>query len=408
MPYDDEIAALNWPVGVDVTLEIDDPGNGTGVDYEQTLTAGPAAFDQHVSLAAFQLDGTFDVQPGQQITISDGVTEKTHIVTNLAVTDVDIAADTVSGTAEPGSNVQIEVWRAPLWWYATRGEVVDGSGNWSADFSTLDDEEHQGALPHDITEMTYGVALEVEDDPFNMPYRDATLDFWPFDGGNDAHTPQIVATPTEDRIEGRSWPFGAEVTLTISTPGLAFVYTDTATVEEVHIDPGQTYVEFPLYDIFDVLAGQVVTLTDGVTAKSLTVTPATITAIDPAADTIAGTATPGTDINVDIAVPAVGGVGGRHEVADGSGDWTTDFSTAGDEGGEDQVTDIAYGQNMQAHIAQHDDDGDVTVTQILVAPVPGDVNCDGGVNSVDALFVLRFTVGLTVDLSPGCPMIGTY
>ena len=37
----------------------------------------------------------------------------------------------------------------------------------------------------------------------------------------------------------------------------------------------------------------------------------------------------------------------------------------------------------------------------------GDVDCNGGVNSVDALKVLRFVAGLTVSQQPGCPLIGT-
>jgi TolB protein len=37
----------------------------------------------------------------------------------------------------------------------------------------------------------------------------------------------------------------------------------------------------------------------------------------------------------------------------------------------------------------------------------GDLNCDGEVNAVDALLILRFVAGLPVTLPPGCPEIGT-
>ena len=36
----------------------------------------------------------------------------------------------------------------------------------------------------------------------------------------------------------------------------------------------------------------------------------------------------------------------------------------------------------------------------------GDINCDGVINSVDALFILRFVAQLPVDLPAGCPAIG--
>jgi hypothetical protein len=41
-----------------------------------------------------------------------------------------------------------------------------------------------------------------------------------------------------------------------------------------------------------------------------------------------------------------------------------------------------------------------------VMPVPGDVNCDGGVDALDALWLLRFVASLPHELPPGCPPIG--
>ncbi len=37
----------------------------------------------------------------------------------------------------------------------------------------------------------------------------------------------------------------------------------------------------------------------------------------------------------------------------------------------------------------------------------GDMNCDGQVDAVDALSILRYVAGLPVTLPPGCPEIGT-
>ncbi len=37
----------------------------------------------------------------------------------------------------------------------------------------------------------------------------------------------------------------------------------------------------------------------------------------------------------------------------------------------------------------------------------GNVKCDGAIDSVDALFILRYVAMLPVTLPPGCPAIGT-
>jgi hypothetical protein len=38
--------------------------------------------------------------------------------------------------------------------------------------------------------------------------------------------------------------------------------------------------------------------------------------------------------------------------------------------------------------------------------IKGDINCDGSVNPIDSLFLLRYDAGLTVNLPPGCDAIG--
>ena len=38
--------------------------------------------------------------------------------------------------------------------------------------------------------------------------------------------------------------------------------------------------------------------------------------------------------------------------------------------------------------------------------VDADVNCDGGINGIDALAILRFNVGLSVTQTQPCPALG--
>jgi hypothetical protein len=54
-------------------------------------------------------------------------------------------------------------------------------------------------------------------------------------------------------------------------------------------------------------------------------------------------------------------------------------------------------------------DEDQTAQTVLGGPAPlvGDLNCSGAVNSIDALLALRTTVNLPVNLPVGCPPIGS-
>lgn len=397
-PTEGEVAAIYWPDGADITLSVDDPGNGPGVDYQATETAGPAYFDDQITLAIFDLDGVMDVVPGLELTMTDGVTTKMHTVTDVTATNVDTAAETVSGTAEPGSDVRVEAWQDPLDAAATRFEVADGSGNWTADFSTPGGATGEEDT-FDIDEMSAGPALQMDDD------GDVTAYYWSGSGGDGDHQTQIIAIPAEDRIEALNWPLDAEVTLTID--GTSPEFTDSATTHEAGFDPNQTIAVFELGGTFDLIEGHDVTVTDGVTTKMLTIDLATITSINPAADTVSGTASPDASVGVDVAIPPMSGVH-RHEIADSSGKWTADFSAPGDEGGEDQTADIVFGQNLELNIGVEDEDGDVSVIHQPIAPATGDVNCSGGVDPVDALGLLRFDAGLSVSMPTGCPAIGSY
>ncbi len=406
-PDDDEgVAGLYWPDGAEVTLTIDDPGTGEAVDYgPDARLAEPSDFDPQTTVVEFDLQGIFDVQPGHEVTLTDGVTTKMHTVTGLMITGVDPPLGVVDGTAAPGSDVQIDVWAEVLVAGATRHEVADGGGNWTADFSAPGDEVGEEDTV-DLESGVFGPAFQEDAE------GDRTVVFWSAeggDGGNGDQQPQIGATPSDDRIDGNGWPLGAEVTLTIDASGVSSAadFTDSATVEEAPWDPQQTYFSFELQGTFDVMSGQVVTVTDGVTTKTLTITDPTITGIDPAADTISGTATPGADVNVGIDIPPEGA--GRHAVADASGEWTVDFSTPGGEGGDEPAVDIAFGQNLQGNISEHDEDGDATIIHFLIAPAAGDVDCDGTVRARDSQALLRNVLEQpALSQSQPCPPIGSY
>lgn len=54
----------------------------------------------------FDLEG-FGPQPGQVLEVTDRTTTRTMTLTNLSVTGFDTDADTITGVATPGGDVQV-------------------------------------------------------------------------------------------------------------------------------------------------------------------------------------------------------------------------------------------------------------------------------------------------------------
>ena len=116
------------------------------------------------------------------------------------------------------------------------------------------------------------------------------------------------------------------------------MYTDSQTAD--------TYgnFNFNLRDRFDLQRGQLVTVSDGTTTKTHTVMPLYVDSVDVTADTILGRADASTTVDM-----WVHGYGNLNVTADGSGNWTADFSG---------LTDLTYLSDGGSQ--QIDDDGDAT------------------------------------------------
>ena len=80
--------------------------------------------------------------------------------------------------------------------------------------------------------------------------------------------------------------------------------------------------------------------------------------VDADADTVSGNAAPGSEL--EVWAPEVQDVW-RHETAAGDGTWSADFSTLGDEPGEEGTTDLHWGSNADS--SQCDTDGDCTYSE---------------------------------------------
>ena len=145
----DEVEAFDWPLGSTLTLTID-RGAIHFVDDTQVVGVNPNNPNQ--TYVFYGLNGRFDIQPGDVVSLSDGTTTKTHMVTNLRFTDINLAADTVAGFANPG--VQVDVWVCDNHGYCVNRSYTSNSttGSFTANFH---DPDGKGNPAFDIVPGTW-------------------------------------------------------------------------------------------------------------------------------------------------------------------------------------------------------------------------------------------------------------
>src|SRR3990172_10774449 len=179
------------------------------------------------------LRGQFDLYTGQMVTASDGVTTKTQTVAHLTVTTVDPNVDTVSGTATPGSEVEVDVWGSG----PTRGTTAP-DGSWLADFGALGVDIALGANGHAQQNDADGDATRVD---WQVPHP--RIGAWLY---------EVPGPGLEDYIESDGWPVGVPVTLTIDDPsnGPGVDYTETHIADPSLCCNPPAAVHFDLADVF--------------------------------------------------------------------------------------------------------------------------------------------------------------
>jgi hypothetical protein len=150
------LLAYDWPLGALLTVTI----SGSSVNYTmqvQKLTDFRKNVPILATLAKINLpDDTTSLQAGNVITITDGINSKSYTISPLQVKNVDLQADTISGIANPG--VQVEVWLAPdspasEQCFAIRITTADELGNWTANFQ----------IPGASTDETCTVDIQADD-----------------------------------------------------------------------------------------------------------------------------------------------------------------------------------------------------------------------------------------------------
>ena len=215
----------DWPLAASVTLNIDDPDNGIGLDYTDTQTVTTASWDPNRTWVGF-LPGSFELQPGQLLTMSDGITTKEYTIQNLVVTNVDLNADTTSGTVEPNTEVVMNLNCGPSTCAALRRETSDAGGHWFMDFSEPGNDPDEQDVA-DIQAGMNGKLTAYDGD------GDATVQPWfstheisghvGVQGGAVSYTGgSIPVAPTSDGFYSITVATGWSGTVTPSASGYAF------------------------------------------------------------------------------------------------------------------------------------------------------------------------------------------
>jgi multiple sugar transport system substrate-binding protein len=394
--YSNWANAREWPNGTLLTLTIDDPTNGPGIDKTVTATMGPAPWnpgDPNDIVAVFNLNG-FDLKSGQILKVTDGATppnERTYTLSNIAVTGINPNADTVSGIATPGVEVQVCA-NVPGNCISRYVTAAAGTGAWTADYG------HPGARSDeqqlvDLQPGSNGWAAERDEN------GDQTQTDWR------VLKPYIEASPRNNWVHGREWPIGTLLTLTIDDPtnGVGVDLTVQATMVQAPWNPGDPndiVADFNLGG-FDVKAGQLLKITDGATPPSertYTLSDLAITGFDTDADTVSGIATPGVEVQVCANVP--GNCISRYVTpAAGTGIWTADYGHPGARSDEQQLVDLQRGSNGWA--TERDATGNQTWADWNVPNPRFDAWFkDGNINAYD--WALGTTLTLDID-DPATP-----
>jgi hypothetical protein len=325
-PGFDTVQGWDWPFGVGVHLQIEDPYTQVSPDFEADGATAPTPWGDPRSYVEFGFSGAYDLKPGDIVTLTDGSSPQTHVVRNLSITDVNTASDTITGSADPGANVVL--WPHEFDQVATLQVAAGGDGVWVANFSGV----------FDLVAGTAGRAQAPDG------FGNATATDW------QAPSPRFTVFPEWEFFDGLEWPDGASVAITVDGK-------PECTVEK---ESWGFFFNGNFGEGCDVQAGDTVAFTDGVTAKSTIVTTLAVTWYDLTEDFLGGTASPDQEVHA-----WVHGIDPSFMITtpDDVGDWGVDFG--------DVDYDLAPGSAGRAE--QVDPDGDATAVDWTI-PIPAQID----------------------------------
>ncbi len=229
------------------------------------------------------------------ITVSDGTVTKTHQVTSVDLTEIDLETDTMSGVADPFAVVNVEAWTDDSG--AGRRVTADAAGNWIADFSyqPTEDDYDAGIWGSVDLQGNYGFGFyEMDDDVDNTGWEQPQ------------GAPGMLAVPDLDVINIDATGL-SPVTLTVESSGGELLYEDTFDVVRggqagdlggfdfpdhypfINSPIGYPGARVDLSGVLDLVPGQVITWSDMAYTVEMVVAELEVTEVDVDADVALGT-----------------------------------------------------------------------------------------------------------------------
>ena len=327
----DTTSLSRTPPRVDASLNADSIsvyGFTLGGDVELTIRQSPGG--TVLASASKQADGTgytwfgaqdfsVDLVAGMQLTVSQGTVTKTLTLEPLTVTAISPDTDTVAGTASAGSQLEVDVVNVASSSSPKKLVTAAADGTWSLNFA-----------PYDITyTATVSAKLRDSDGDATYVYRQA---------------PVLNASLNNDSIGAFGFTPGSNVQFTIRSAGGTVLATGVKEADSY----GYAWFRRPGDHDVDLIAGMQVTVESGSITKEMTIAPLTAS-LEPDADTVAGTAPAGAQLEVYVYNQGSSGSPTSRVTADGNGNWSVDFT------GSFDITHTAV-----ANVALRDSEGDAT------------------------------------------------
>jgi len=247
------IEGYDWQLGDTVSIDIN---NG---EYTAEAEVEESPWDPAQTRVLFEVwRDEISIEAGDYVVMTDGVVSKDVVVTNLAVTDIDVTAGTVSGIYDP----DYSLW---VWLYDGEGQVPatdSENGTWVATFIEL-------------PPSAWGGATQWE------PDGDGTsLDF-------QVPNTRFTVWPEQNFLEGYEWPDGAVVSISVADKGICSTEATSAFPEW---DPSNTFFSVNLPEDCDIGVGDFITLSSGILTLTHQIQELTVTEVNIDANTVTGMA----------------------------------------------------------------------------------------------------------------------
>lgn len=335
------VIGWDWPIAVEITMEIDDPTTPQNPDYSETKYADevPGDFNEVI----FGPDEAFEMQVGNIVTLSGGGYTSDTIITYLYLGGVDMLYDRLWGQSDPNAVVTVKNFHNRD---IVRWETADAAGYWEADFSDFGDQPGEQLLD-DFGLGTRYMIFRDDGDGDKTQLRDWEMPH-----------PDVEVRLTQNLLEGQDWPTGYPVNISIDDPhtGPGADYSSTISPQPCWYDADKGCFWLPLGGDYRLYSGDSVTLSNGFLTKAHTVSALQVSSFDYAADLVCGTAEAGFQVETRFQVDEL--FFQRYETTAGDGTWCADFSVPGDEQREQNTFDLLPFTEGTAHL--RDADGDTT------------------------------------------------